>query len=459
MSSFKYIFLFYCCSFFGVAQTFEQVKEQLKDKYDEIEDLKGGLAQVYVYKDTIHIINGKEFKTKKHYQTGYIDSLGNELIPLQSNYRYLFNHTFETFILQKDNLYALMDRKGNYLTDYIYSDISWFINGKNKVLFPDNSTTIIDMKGKNLFEPIKNHKILYSQHPYKEYFIIQNLETEKQGLINVEGKFLIPSIYDNVQVINNYVSVSLDKKYAIVTLDHKEVLPFSDFGIIPTNNENIFKTIHINDYKIGLINIDNQEVIKAIYSGIQNIDKYNYLVREEFIMTPKEEIKPDMVIQAYYKYGVFNEKGEEVLPLKYQIYSVFENYMFACDDLGCYIFTFSKDGVTKLSIPDTIAFYKKIGHESIFYNNKNQIFVQSEKYGLLNLKGKIIIKPVYDNIEHIIDAEYYTVKSGDKFGLFDENGNVIKEIKYTSKTLYKDKICFYDENNQSECVDLEREWY
>lgn len=457
MNSTKYIlyFLFYCYSFFGVAQTFEQVKEQLKDKYDEIRELESGLAQVYIHKDTIvHSMNGEEMKTKRPVKTGFIDSLGNEIIPLQDNCRHLLYHAFETFILQKDKLYALMDRKGNYLTDYIYSDISWFIDGKNKVLFSDNSTTIIDMKGNNLFEPIKNHKILYSQYSYNEYFIIQNLKTGKQGLINIEGKFLIPSIYDYVEVKNNYASVLLDKKYAIVTLDHKEVIPFSDFGIIPTDNENVFITITKDYYIKGLININNQKIVKDNYYAIQNIDKYNYLVTEQIILSTDIQTK---ISKSEFKSGVFNEKGKEVLPVRHQVYSVFENNMFACDDLGCYIFTFSKEGVTKLSMPDTISFYKRIGHEGVVFNYKNQIFVQSEKYGLMNTKGEIVINPIYDNIEYVIDTEYYIVKNENKFGLFDENGNVMKEVKYISNTSYKDKICFYDENNQRECIALKRE--
>lgn len=55
-------------------------------------------------------------------------------------------------------------------------------------------------------------------------------------------------------------------------------------------------------------------------------------------------------------------------------------------------------------------------------------------YGAINVDGKFIIEPVYDNIRYNLENNTYIVLKGDKYGEINKDGDLIKPIKYESLT-------------------------
>ena len=72
-------------------------------------------------------------------------------------------------------------------------------------------------------------------------------------------------------------------------------------------------------------------------------------------------------------------------------------------------------------------------------------FKKDDKYGLINLDGKEIVKPIYDEIKAVDnDFNNYKVKKDGKYGLVDNSGNIIlkeeyTEIKSNNKSMWEDK--------------------
>lgn len=69
---------------------------------------------------------------------------------------------------------------------------------------------------------------------------------------------------------------------------------------------------------------------------------------------------------------------------------------------------------------------------------------KDNKYGLINLEGKEIVKPIYDEIKAVDnDFNNYKVKKDGKYGLVDNDGNIIlkeeyTEIKSNNKSIWED---------------------
>lgn len=72
-------------------------------------------------------------------------------------------------------------------------------------------------------------------------------------------------------------------------------------------------------------------------------------------------------------------------------------------------------------------------------------FKKDDKYGLVNLEGKEIVKPIYDEVKAVEnDFNNYKVKKDGKYGLVDNDGNIIlkeeyTEIKSNNKSMWEDK--------------------
>lgn len=156
-----------------------------------------------------------------------------------------------------------------------------------------------NLKSVNLFvrqeEPSVNEKLLtvkryrhswFSKFFHKiNYFLIEDKNTEKTGVINLNGEVIIPVKYSSIRIFNNYFfSLELNDEYVLHRLNKK------------TNQ------LEKVNYKIPKFKSD-----------------YDYYKKYIIIESLEEEDK----------YGIVNcETGEIVVPMKYEIYDDVINKYF-----------------------------------------------------------------------------------------------------------------------------------
>ena len=81
------------------------------------------------------------------------------------------------------------------------------------------------------------------------------------------------------------------------------------------------------------------------------------------------------------------------------------------------------------------AIYLKEVVSNVPYEKTVLKFKKDNKYGLIDLNGKIIVKPIYDDISNMPYKEgELIVKQNDKYGVINIKGTVLVEIKYDSIT-------------------------
>lgn len=140
------------------------------------------------------------------------------------------------------------------------------------------------------------------------------------------------------------------------------------------------------------------------------------------------------------KWGFLNKQGEEVVPPKYDMVSVF---------IGDY---------ATVGLNDKFGFIDKSGHEVVppKYDNisgnytENIIAIEvNKKWGFINLTGKVIIPPKYDGFCGHFYNNVQCIAQNKKVGFIDKKDNVIIEPKYdavkrvidgSAKIYLKDKI-------------------
>lgn len=170
--------------------------------YDWVEPFKGGLAQV---------------KFEKKY--GYIDTFGNEVIPIIYDFAH-FNNGLANVNLNGLNSY--LDKNGNEILPFKYSFVYGLVEGLRKV----------GLNSKYGFIDDNNNEIIPLEYDdtriYEDGLCAVELNN-KWGYINKKNEIVIPIIYDYAgDFYCGHAKIELNNKSAFINKKGKVVTPFKD---------------------------------------------------------------------------------------------------------------------------------------------------------------------------------------------------------------------------------------
>ena len=107
------------------------------------------------------------------------------------------------------------------------------------------------------------------------------LKEDKYGIVNSQGKTIIPFIYDEYadDTDNGLVTVSLNGKFGIIDLNNNIVIPFEYEVIRNYLPENI---VAKKNGKYGLINLNNENASDFIYDDLFKVKGHdNYIAKSD----------------------------------------------------------------------------------------------------------------------------------------------------------------------------------
>ena len=192
-------------------------------------------------------------------------------------YIYIMNdNTIKKSEINSDNLYK--DKyKGKYLCKSIECDI--FENDIINPIYDDKYIIVKDSDKVFIYDFVNNIKSNgYDNivNKINEYLIVQ--ENNKEGLIDINGKEVIPCSYDKIDYIyNNLVRVLDNDKYGIYNLNTNKLLIDTKYSYIEISDINYFTVKKEDKYYV----IDKyDEVVTDKYSYIFAFNK-GYIVQED----------------------------------------------------------------------------------------------------------------------------------------------------------------------------------
>lgn len=211
---------------------------------------------------------------KKNNYFGIIDFKNIELVSFENDEIHSSKFS-EIFVVKQKEKFGLFDKKGNKIMDYVFEDLQpCFYDEDNKFIVKSKGKYgIIDITGKeiipNEFDEISN----WVEYGPEAHFVTKN---KKMGMYSRDGKQLITPIYDELNFItNNLIIVCQNKKYGIVNISNKIV--------IPLENDKVF----LDWYEIYYENLEPE--IYVLKNGIYSqLDKNNKQVRTKI---SEKEIK------------------------------------------------------------------------------------------------------------------------------------------------------------------------
>lgn len=304
--------------------------------YDAVGSFHCGRAHVIKYTDTPD--GGMVYKY------GYIDKMGNEVIPCKYEGDEMMDYEFHEGLTAVSNgqKYAYIDVDGKEITSFIYDEAGSFSEGY-AVVTKNEKNYIIDTSGKELIE--LKYSPCIDERFSEGLFPVWG--DEGIGFINTKGELVIPCKYNSTEFgmcfSEGLAAVYDGNKFGYIDKTGKEVIPFVydnaypfSEGLAAVNKEE--KWFYID--KSGKSVLETNTDCLGFEDGLaveRSEDEHTYF----YVYKTGKKAFDGKYDSAYpfengyarvgkksgdgYLYGMIDKTGKEVIPCKYKnLYSLSE---------------------------------------------------------------------------------------------------------------------------------------
>lgn len=284
--------------------------------------------------------------------------------------------------------------------------------------FKDNKWGVIDSNGNDVITPSYQEMIVIPNNKIGVFICTYDVNYDtgeyKTKVLNNKNEEIFTQ-FDKVEAISNkdennnlwyeenVLLVQKDSKYGLINLSGKEIVPV-EYDEIKTvlGIKNAFKVKKDNKY--GIVDSDGKNVLEPQYTDIEALgedNKAGYIVKDESG-----------------KYGIVDYSNNKVLDIKYDsIQKIYGNDMYVVTVSGKQKLI-KKDGTDILTTGFTEI-------KQILSSQENAvIYTKSNKYGVMNTSGEILLEPSYDSLKET-KAGIFIAKKDGKYGII----NLSKEEK------------------------------
>lgn len=403
-----------CFSFESHAQFSRKLKQQLYQRYTYISQPRSYNGLDDVYPDTtIFLVRDYQLRY------GYINRRGEEVIPCVYDLAKPFDRESDYIFAKKDGIAYNIDRKGRqkpYKNSEYYAgreDFSFFCkpcmgnrrkigvkDSANNQVIPPVYTQIYYISNLDLFyvsktkrnKRFENKRI--KEEAEEEYE--ENVESKitKYGLIAMNGKIILPCIYEKINTAYkfNYVIIKQNGLYGLANKQGKILIKpqYEELDFFRAEKANTFFVAKkVEGEYFGIINAKNAIIQPFIY---KDVSAYN-----SFVITHNTQ-------------NVVGKNGQLVFPNRYkEIEALYDNeedndeYFYGREDI--YI---AKSNIYKATTENfEVDYYTKEGklivdRQVMEVKNvyRGRIIVKYKGlYGLLNPDSTWAVFPQYENIE------------------------------------------------------------
>lgn len=381
---------------------------------------------------------------EKENSCGYIDVKGEMIIPqIYDSYSGDFHDGLAKIQLINKIAYINTSGKIAFPLDYNYSAEGDFKNGvalvsKSCKQYDDHGVCehyLINTKGQNI---LPKDCIVERSFPEENYTVIRNLKTGNKGVVNNQGKIVVPVEFSDVGNYEgpfNWISVSKYNK------DQYEMSGFYDkkgnkitepiYNICGTysdetnpKSETFICIERQNGEGRGALDKNGKAILPPDFQDVDFTDGV--------FKVSKLDRKAEIGGIYNPSCGYLNENGSVLIPLQYLSCSKFNNGLATVlDKNGWKIINKNNETLKKLS--------NEFEEVTQFSNGFSHVGKEG-KNGLINTKGEITVPLIYDYIYHYNDV--IQVKKGDKSGIIDATGKIIVPIiyEYVSLSTCSEKV-------------------
>lgn len=452
-----------------------------------------GLYKIADYSKGVKSVSTRIYMPVMKYPFGLIDSLGNVVIPA------IYDEILpagENFVVCKDSLWGILDRKGqtvlnmkftsikhetnNIITfslnnkigailDYQQNKIiiiSWF----DRIFFGHNRFGAIipySKEGKTGFLSNDFEVLTEPRYDFTDYFLYNGqtlarvCKNKKWGFIDTTGAEVIPCIYDDSEPFNENQYTTVQQGKNIFCIDKNGCKAEGIEAKMKLQSFNSAEIVSRNS-RYGLRDQAGEIVLPVIFDNIALYHDTVYRVKKneksglytkngkELLPCIYEEIspysdKPLTIVRKDAKYGVVNRRMAEISPCMYE--------SARTESQGIYLFMLNG----KWGMADTSG---KTIAEAVYDNInvfRNSAIAQVQKdslFGFINIRGEIIIPVIYKQLGYtVMNNRVWFLEDG-KYGFLDSLGKKVIPAKFDKVSNFEKEICGVAEKDEWYFINL-----
>ena len=379
--------------------------------------------------DDIALTKDGEFSASQKGKWGYFLSNDKQIVDFKYDEPIIILGS--DLLVKIDKKQGIADRTGKEIIAPQYDQIRAFDASNRSIVVIDNKLGLIDREDNIIIPPTYDYIGLGGE---PGYYMIGYLNPVNQfGFINSKGEKVLPIeyTYDDVKE-----GIKLEKKNdGTLSYNLKKSISSSstvyqpEYEVVTTGNNGL-KIVKNYSRAYGVVNEDGQIIVPIKYIGLSFMD-----------WGRSSKISKIQYQDGKGKWGVMSIKGEVIVGAKYDSplnsYNGYNEYIgsvnykygilsnefkqvvdFKYDRIN---FSMSKGGTRAGQDPD-------YGFEVI----------QNTKRGYINRQYKEVIKPEYQEIQN--RESFYVVKKNDKYGFINLEGKIVAEPLYEEGDFWGDFV-------------------
>ncbi len=304
--------------------------EPWRNNYRQVDDFQDGLAAVWLHNKKWGFINKKnkpltsfEYDDAQPFEEGFsvvtkddkkgfVNPQGKEMVPLVYENAEKFSEGLAA--VKKEGKWGYIDTTGKVVIPFAYSHAGGFEEGTAYVSIYETNFAI-DKTGNCVSgcEQLEKDKAQKPQKGWQSRYEFVGETTDDftvvgngglQGLVNKQGKEVIPTKFTEVAVVFNHAFVALDRKFGMFDLKGKEVIPVIYDMLIP------------KELKDGgfILLATTREILSSVLTKEGKI-----IVPENFYTyIDIDHLECGMIsVHREGQVGLYNLEGKELLPIKF----------------------------------------------------------------------------------------------------------------------------------------------
>ena len=304
-------------------------------------------------------------------------------------------------------------------------------------LYSSNKWGVINQDGDIIIEPSYQEMIIIPDKTKDIFLCMYNINEEtgeyQTKAINSKNEEVFAD-YEQIEVLENFdknnniwfeenvLRVKKDDKYGLIDLNGKLILPCEYDEI--TALEGIENSLIITkDGKKGLVNDSGSIIIEPLYTEIINLGE---TYKEGYI-----------TIDEQGKYGLISTTKKQILENKFdEIKQIYLNNYYIVKE----------NGTEKLINSASETIIDNITYEIQSASTRGFIIKENELYGEIDTSGETLIELKYQDLKEIYEG-IYIAKQNDKYGIIDIDENTKIPFEYIGIT-YNDKANLFIAEDQ-----------
>lgn len=353
---------------------------------------------------------------------GFADETGKIVIPMQYDKAWRFKNGLAK--IEKNKRYGLIDKSGKIIIPPQYNELNYFTDKLLRTRH-NNQYELFDTQGNIISDE-------YDFIGNIDYGFAKIKQKDKYGLMDKNGKVIIPCQYDDILTLTeepNLIAVKKDNQWGFVDKNNSTIIPFVYEQVWHFHNG--FAKIR-NNQQYGIIDLTGKIIIPTQYQWLSDANEQGVMV-----------FKQDNL------FGLINKDNQIVREAKSEKIADFNHIIIQKQTVSINKTVEENSPQEKQADNMEYDFEKIDGKYVISENilaNKTVIITENNQYGLADATGKIIL-PVEYNYISVISEDRFKIQKNKQYGIADSQGNIIFPVEYEYIAEFKDGLAYFRKTN------------